>query len=74
MTTTTPNLESRLVYWCKHCCHHVSISYGRECPSVDCVREDGWQTRMRKRRMWVCPECECAYFKKPEEHTCHDCY
>lgn len=65
--------ESRLVYWCAENAIWVDLSEGPVCPSIGhCVGENNH--RMRKRRFWVCSECQQIYRLKRDwkEHLCYD--
>ena len=74
MTTETKTVK-RLVAWCDDCKTWTPIEELGLC-GMNCEQESGEVRRQRKRLMYVCGKCFCAYVEQIayEEHTCHDCY
>ena len=72
---TKVKANKQLVAWCDDCKTWTRIEELGLCP-MECERLSGSPRWQRKRLMYVCEECLCAYFEQAayEEHTCHDCY
>lgn len=76
MPDTFQQHARQLVHWCGDCETWTPLEDNSGPCAMYCTRLMGGYRYPRKRLMYVCIGCLCAYFKEEDykEHTCHECY